>query len=405
MPAYSYRGVSTHGRTVSGVIDADSLRAARARLRERGILASDLTTAADTSSTTTALHAGLQRGVRVGELSRTMRQLATLLGAGIPLVDAVTSLRNQQVSPRMANTLESVRAHLIEGGSLETAMAKHPAVFPSIYTGMVRAGESSGSLDRVLVRIAEHAEGGARLQSRLRAAMTYPIVMAVVGTLIVVFLLSYVVPQVTRVFADAGQKLPLPTRFLMALAGFVAAYGLAMLAALTASLVALRFYRRTPSGRRRVERIMHAVPIAGNLMRTVAMARFAQTMSTMLAGGLPLVDALEVSRSVVGSALLSDELEAAKDAVTEGDSLSGHLRASRLFHPMVVDMIAVGERSGELETMLERAAAILDEETKVTVDTLASLLEPVTIVIMAGIVLFVVLAVLLPVFEMNQLVR
>jgi len=210
---------------------------------------------------------------------------------------------------------------------------------------------------------------------------------------------------VTRVFVEAKQALPLPTRALMALGRFVAAYGLYLLAAAAAATLALRTYATTARGRRRYERIAYRVPWIGTVMRNVVMARFAHTLSTLLAGGLPLVSGLEISRDATGSALVGDEIEAARQAVSEGHALASCLGKSRLFHPMVVDMIAVGERSGELEQMLTRAADALDEEVRTSVEIMASVLEPAMILLMAGVVLFVVLAVLLPVFEMNKLVR
>ena len=235
--------------------------------------------------------------------------------------------------------------------------------------------------------------------------MTYPAIMMLVGTAIVVFLLSYVVPQVTRVFLEAGQKLPLPTRFLMAAGRLMANYGLLLFAVLAALALGLRTYARTEPGARRVEGLLFRTPWLGTVMRNVAMARFAHTMSTTLAGGMTLVDALEVSRGVTGSSLVSDALIEASEAVSRGEQLAPSLGRGDLFNPMVIDMIAVGERSGAIDTMMTKAAETLDEEVRVNVETMSSLIEPLMILAMAGVVLVVVLAVLLPVFEMNQLIR
>jgi len=392
---------------VNGLVDAENLRAARARLREQGIFASDLRvhSGGAAANGTVSYTAGLRRKVGAAELSRTLRQLATLLAAGVPLVEAVSALRDQRISPRMTHALESIAGALIEGDSLQAAMSRHPDVFPSIYTGMVGAGEASGSLDEVLVRMADHAEAGARLQQRVRDAMTYPAFMTVVGGGIVVFLLSYVVPQVTRVFTESHHALPLATRVLMWLADAVASYGILGVALTIAALLALRYYANTPAGGRRLERLRFSLPVVGQLAKNVAATRFAQTVATMLSGGMPLVDALETSRSVVGSRLFADALAEAKEAVVQGEPLAPTLRAGDLFNPMIVDMIAVGERSGELDAMLESAAHMLDEEVRANVERLASLLAPVTTVLMGAVVMFIVVAVLLPVFEMNQLVR
>jgi general secretion pathway protein F len=405
MPTFVYKGVSMAGRSVSGSIEADSPRAARAALRDRGVLASDLREGAVVRTAARSPMALFARRVSTRELSRTFRQLATLLAAGIPLVEAVASVSKRPLSPPMTAALTSIRTDLTEGSSLEASVARHPGVFPPIYVGMIRAGEATGSLDTVLTRIADHAEGAARLQGQLRAAMTYPVIMTVVGSGILAFLLAYVVPQITRVFVEAHQALPWPTRALMAAGELVAAWGLYFLVLAAAAVLGLRYYARTETGGRRAERLLFAIPWFGTVVRNVSMARLSHTLATLMAGGMPLVQALEVARSVTGSRLVADTLADAKEAVSQGEQLAPSLGASRLFNPMVVDMIAVGERSGEIESMLSRAAEALDEEVNANVDTMTGLLEPVMVLFMAGVVLMVVLAVLLPVFEMNQLVR
>ncbi len=401
MPSFRYTGVADSGRNVSGFIEADNPRTARAQLRERGIFASSL------REQEAAVRGGraLQRNVRPAELARTLRQLAMLLRAGVPLDEAVDTLRRQRVTPLLTQALESVRVQIREGSTLAAAMARHPAAFSSIYIGMVEAGESSGALDAVLERVANHAEGQARLRAKAWTAMLYPAIMSVVGSGIVLFLLAYVVPQVTRVFVEAKQQLPLPTRMLMAIGNFLGSYGLLLAAAVVAALLMLRSALSGEEAKRRLERVLFAVPRLGEMMRDIAVARFAQTLATMVAGGLPLVEALRIGRTSCGSVLVSDALTRAETAVFEGASLAACLGESPLFDPMVVDMIAVGERSGDLESMLNHASAAIEEQVRQRIETMAGLLEPVMILLMAGVVLFVILAILLPVFEMNQLVR
>lgn len=405
MANFAYKGVSAQGRSVSGTVEAESPRSARARLRDRGIFASEVREALGAAAPSRAGGRAVGRRLPARELARALRQLSTLIAAGIPLVDAITSLGHRPMRPALAAALASIRAELTAGESFAASVAKHPTVFPLIYTGMIRAGEASGALDKVLAKVAEHAETNARLQGQLRSAMTYPVIMMLVGGGIVTFLLAYVVPQVTRVFVESNQALPLPTRILMSLGAFVASYGLHLLAALAAATLALRYYATTAGGRRVCERVLFRLPWVGAVTRNVVMARFAHTLTTMVSGGMPLVGALEISRGVTGSSLVSDDLERAAKAVSEGESLASNLARGRHFNPMVVDMIAIGEKSGELEHMLARAADALDEEVRANVEVMASVLEPVMILAMAGVVLFVVLAVLLPVFEMNQLVR
>ncbi len=404
MPTFAYKGVTRQGRAASGTVQADTPRSARARLREQGILASHLEEAtAEHVSGLRALFSS--RRVRPRELARLLRQLATLIAAEIPLVDAVGAVERRQRKPMLAATLAAVRADLTAGDSLEAAVARHPRVFPPMYRGMIRAGEEAGALDRVILRIAEHAEASARLQERLRAAMTYPLIMMIVGTGVVAFLLAYVVPEVTRVFAESRQTLPVATRALMALGEVTAAYGTQILLALAACALVLRSWAASERGARQLERILYRIPWLGTVLRNVAMARFSHTLATLVSGGVPLVTALEVSRAAAGSRLVADALGEAREAVTGGESLVSVLERSGLFPPMIVDMVAVGEKSGRLEEMLEKAAAALDEEISVHVDTAASLVEPVMILLMAGVVLFVVLAIMIPIFEMNRLVQ
>ncbi len=402
MPSFRYSGVSGAGRSVSGFVDADSPRSARARLRERDVFANEVT---EITAEASAPRRGLRRGVSTAELAQALRQLATLLRAGVPLDEAVDALRRRRGGAALAEAFEAVRSRLREGASLAAAMADHPAVFPSMYVGMVEAGEAAGALDTVLERIAGHAEAQARLRSRAMSAMIYPAIMSVVGGAIVLFLLAYVVPQVTRVFAEAKQDLPLPTRVLMGAGELLAGWGWLLAPIALAAVLLLRRASANPASRRRLEALLQRVPGVGSVVRDVAVARFAQTLATMTAGGLPLIESLRIARASCGSELLSQTLADAERAVGEGASLASCLQASPLLDPVVVDMIAVGERSGDLEGMLEHASAAIEEQVRLRVDRMASLLEPVMTVAMAGVVLFVVLAIMLPVFEMNRLVK
>ncbi len=346
-------------------------------------------------------------GRRVGaaELGRTMRQLATLLGAGWPLVDALDSLLSRGLGQRMRSALTTLRSQVVEGASLAQAMSGLPAVFPAIYTGMVRAGEASGALETVLVRIADHAQAAARLRAKVQGALAYPAIMAVIGGGIVSFLLAYVVPQVTRVFAEAGQGLPLPTRLLMAVGQALSSYGLMALLLVLLAMAAARLAWTTPGGRRRMEGLVMRSPWLGRLSRDLQTARVAHTLATLIGGGVTVVAALQACRSVAGDGLVGDAIERARTEVSEGRALAVSLETSAVLSPMAIDMIRVGEKSSDLETMLTNAADALDEEIRLRLDTAASVLEPAIVVVMAAVVLFVVLAILLPIFEMNQLIR
>ncbi len=402
MPSFRYSGVSSAGRSVGGFVEADSPRTARARLRERDVFATSVT---EIKTDSGGGRWSFRRGVSTSELAQALRQMATLLRAGVPLDEAVDALRRRRGSAALAEALESIRSRIHEGASLASAMADHPDVFPAIYTGMVEAGEASGSLDTVLDRIAGHAESQARLRAQALSAMTYPAIMTGVGGAIVLFLLAYVVPSITRVFSEAKQVLPLPTRLLMGSSALLVHYGFLLLPLAVLIVWAVRRALANPASRMRLETAFYRIPGVGTAARDVAVGRFAQTLATMVAGGLPLIESLRVARASCGSATLNETLAAAEVSVFEGGSLAACLETSPLFDPVVVNMIAVGERSGDLEGMLTHASRTIEEQVQVRVDRMAALLQPLMTVAMAAVVLFVVLAIMLPIFDMNKLVH
>jgi general secretion pathway protein F len=288
---------------------------------------------------------------------------------------------------------------------LAEALQAHPRVFSDIYVNMVRAGEESGTLDTVLARLAEYSESQARLLRTVQAALTYPILMILVASAILIFLLAYVVPQVTRIFSDTGQTLPLATRILLGISSFVAKSWWMVLLVSAAGFLGGARLLRTPKGRAWYDRMLLRVPWVGRLLQRLSIARFARTLSTLLASGVPILTALGIVAHLVSNSLLRQALEEARASVQEGESLAAPLRRSGLFPALLIQLISVGERSGELEGMLSRAAEACDEEVTTALSRLTSLLEPLTILVMGGVVLFIVLAILLPIFELNQLVR
>lgn len=409
MPIYAYKGLTTQGREIAGVIDADSPKGARLSLRRTGIFPTAINEeqSARTSdpTKTTRSPAPLFERVSAQDLALLTRQLATLARAGLPLVECLGTLIEQTERVALRRVLSHVRQQVREGRSLADAFQVHPRVFSAIYVNMVRAGEESGTLDTVLARLADYSEGQARLLRTLQAALTYPLFMVVVASAILVFLLAYVVPQVTRLFSETGQTLPLATRILIGLSSFLADFWwmLAMLGA-GGVLIGARLLR-TAKGRAWYDRMLLRLPWVGRLLQRVNVARFARTLSTLLASGVPLLPALGIVTHLVSNSLMRQALEEARVSVQEGESLAAPLRRSGLFPALLIQMIAVGERSGELEDMLRYAAEAYDEEVATSLSRLTSLLEPLTILVMGGVVLFIVLAILLPIFELNQLVR
>jgi general secretion pathway protein F len=407
VPLYAYRGLDGGGRAVGGVVDAESPRGARQKLRRTGVFPTDLSEERTVASPARTLASLGRRADRVpaAELAAITRQFATLVEAGLPLVEALGALAEQAERPTLARTLAQVRQEVTEGRNLADALAQHPGTFASLYVNMVRAGEASGALHVVLDRLADYTENQARLLGKVRSALTYPAIMLLLSGVILFFLLSYVVPKVTRIFQETQQQLPMPTKVLLGVSDLVAQWWWLMLLVLAGIALGLRQWSRTPAGREHVDRWTLGVPYLGKLAQKLAVARFARTLSTLLASGIGLLPALDIVKSIVDNTVLTRAIERARDAIREGQSIAPPLRESGLFPPLVVHMVAVGERSGELEAMLGKAADAYDDEVENAVVALTTILEPIIIVVMGGVVLFIVLAILLPIFELNRIVR
>lgn len=404
MPVFAYKGLSGAGRNVQGVIDAESARSARARLRKDGIYPTEVV-----EESAAPLGAGFtwRPGARVSsaDLALLSRQLSTLLAAGVPVVEALSAVGEQAERPAAARVLSHLRDAVSQGTSLADAMAEHPGVFPELYVGMIRAGETAGALDLVLDRLATHTEAQTRLRSRVRNALAYPVIMGCISAGIVLLMLAFVVPKVTRIFADQEQQLPLVTRILLgASSALTESWWLLLLLLLAAAGGAYAFVRR-PGGRAWLDRRLLALPLVGPILTKVAVARFSSTLATLLGNGIPLLAALELSGRVIGNEALREAIEEARTAIREGQSVADPLRRSGLFPPLLTRMIAVGERSGDLEPMLERVADAYEQDVESSLAGMTAVLEPIMIVVMGAIMIFVVLAILLPIFEINSLVR
>jgi general secretion pathway protein F len=406
MPVYSYAGLSPEGKNVTGVVDADSPRAARLKLRRSGVFPTSVTESRDEAAPRASK--SLQRlfeRVSPQELAVLTRQLSTLISAGLPLVECLSALIDQVDSERTKSVLTQIRERVNEGSSLADALADHPKVFSELYANMVRAGEASGALDVVLLRLADYTESSATLRSKLRSALTYPAIMVVFGGGILFFLLSYVVPKITKLFQDSKQVLPLPTRMLMAVSQALATWWPLLAGVVVVAGFALRSYARTPHGRQRIDHWRLRAPVFGKLAQKIAVARFSRTLSTLLRSGIGLLPSLDIVKNVVDNRVLYDATEAARDAIREGQSIAPPLKKSGIFPPLMIHMIAVGERSGQLEEMLFKTAEAYEADVDTTIATLTTLLQPVITVTMGAVVLFIVLSILLPIFQMSQLIR
>jgi general secretion pathway protein F len=407
MAGFEYQALDSTGRAVRGVIDGDAERQVRALLRERGLTPLSVGIIREQQATTAAgaPRFVLRRGISGNDLALLTRQFATLVHAGLTLEECLNALIEQSDKPRTRNVLAGVRGRMVEGQSLARSMGAFPQAFPDIYRVMIDAGEQSGRLVEVLERLADWTENRQALLQKVILAFIYPAIVTVIAFGVISLLVVYVVPQVTRVFENTGQALPLITRILIAISNGARASGLIWLLAAVAAIVGFVVMLRNPAIRLRWHNFLLRVPVMGRLVRGTNAARFADTLGILTASGIPLLPALQSAVPVVSNLPMRAAVEEALRQVREGGSLSRALAKTKLFPPLVVHLIASGESSGRLDAMLQRAAEAQARELESWVKTLTAILEPAMIVVMGGIVLFIVVAIMLPIFEMNQLIK
>ncbi len=409
MPVYAYKGVTPAGKPTKGHLDADSSRGARARLRRDGIIVTDFReSSADAVTRPTSgprfnIHISLTSFQRVSplDLALVTRQASTLLSAGIPLVEALAALTEQVENTRLKTVIAQTRDRVNEGTTFGDALAQS-GVFPDLYVSMVRAGEAGGALERVLERLADYLESQVRLRNKVSSILIYPAVMFGFALLVVGVLVTVVLPQITELLVTLDQPLPFYTRWIISLSNFARESWWMIGLVLVAAALALRTALRTEKGRRVWDRVSLRLPVAGRVVRLVAISRFTRTLSTLLSGGLPIVRALDTAKHVADNSVLGDAIDRARESITEGASVAQPLRASGEFPPLVTHMIDIGERSGELEAMLAKVADTYDEQVETTVTRLTALLEPLLILFMVGIVVVIILATLVPLLNVTS---
>lgn len=408
MPVYEYTALDTGGKKLKGVLDADSMAAARQKIRKTGKYPVEIReTVPKTRQTKKGGFFSLQSGPRVKqqEIHVATRQLATLLGAGIPLVPALNGLIEQTTNKTLKTIITQIKESVNEGNSLTSALAEHPRLFSRIYVNMVRAGEASGSLDVVLERLAEFGERQQALHSRIKAALIYPIFMALVGTVVLFLLITFIVPSITKVFSDRNQILPLPTIILIKISSFLQSYWWLVLLLFVGLVLGIRLFIHRPKGRRIWDKLKLTLPVLQDLNIKIAAATMGRTLASLLQSGVPLITSLQIVKNILNNVLLAEVMDEATEELEKGKSLSGILRGNKYFTPMLVQMIAVGEQSGALEKMLEKAADSYEKEVETKIMAMTSMIEPVMILAMGLVVSFIVISILLPIFEMNQLIK
>jgi len=406
MPAFRYEAVDAAGVTRKGVVNADSLRAARADLRARDlapVVVDPIASQVDASGQARSRSFG--DGLSTSELALFTRQLASLLEASLPLEQAFTALLEQSERPYLRDLIASIRAELMGGSSLSDALAQHPRDFTDIYRALIASGEQIGQLAKVLSRLADFIERRNALVQKVKLAFTYPAIVTVVAFAIVIFLLTYVVPQIVSVFASTKQKLPLLTVMMLAVSDFVRADGLYVLALAIFAGFAWRKAMQNPAFKYRFHSWLLRAPLYGKFERSLNTSRFASTLAITTGSGVPILRALQTSRDTLSNVAMREQVEEATTSVREGVSLARALSAHKYFPPMLIHMIRAGEVTGELPAMLDRAASAQEQDLERRAMTIASLLEPALILFMGVVVLLIVLAVLMPIIEINQLVH
>lgn len=408
MAVFEYQGIdSASGKPVKGVKDAENARALRNLLRREGVLltqAREGAAALATHKREIDLFAIFKR-VSTGDVAVMTRQLATLVRAGIPLVESISALTEQVEKQKLVHVLSAVRDNLRTGTAFAKCLSEHPSVFPPLYVNMVAAGEASGTLEAVLERLADFMEGQSRLKSKVMGALAYPVALSLIGVGLVSFLMVSVVPKLTSIFDSLGQALPWYTQMLILVSSIMSGYWWLILLILGGIAYGFNRWRARPEGRLKWDTFILDVPLFGRLNLLVALARFTRTLATLLASGVQLLPAMEIGKNVLQNRKLEIVVREAIGSIREGESIAEPLKRSGAFPPMVTHMIAVGERTGELESMLENVSRAYEADVDTRVAALTSVLEPLMIVLMGGAVGFIVLAIMMPLMQMNNMVQ
>ncbi len=430
MAVFEYKAFSPGGRLETGIIDADSAKSARAKLRKQGVFPTELVEErggrddrpGSARSSAAARAAGgeaaprkirevdlrklfARRRVSTQDLAVMTRQLATLLAAGISMIEALAAQSEQVENERLKVALSAIKEKVNEGSGLAQAMRAYPAIFGDLYCNMIAAGEASGSLDIVLKRLSDFLEAQVQLNNRLLSAMVYPVIMTFVGLGVVGFLMGFVVPKITSIFADMKMALPLVTRVLIGISRFIADWWWLLGIFACFAAFAVGRWKRTESGRSTWDRWSLRLPVFGKLLQLVAVARFSRTLATLLSSGVSLLQSLVIVKAIVSNVHIQAAIEETRISVQEGESIAEPLRRSKQFPAVMVHMVAVGERSGELEGMLEKVADAYENEAKTRIDMMTSFLEPVMILVMGLVVGFIAVSIILPMLQMNNFAR
>lgn len=410
MPVYEYVGLDAAGKAAKGIVDADSPKSARARLRKQNVFPTEVWEKKEGATRGKGLNVEIDIGkyfqrISVQDLATLTSQLSTLIGANIPMVEALSALVDQTENPKLKAILVEVRQKVNGGTSLARSLRAHPETFSELFINMVDAGEQSGALDLVLQRLTQYTESQVALRGKLIAAVTYPILMLFVSGGLVLGLFTFVIPRIKRIFDSFDEGLPLITSILFSISNAVTGYWWAFLILGIAGFFGGRWWMKTPRGALWWDRTSLKIPVFGKINRTVAVSRFCRTLATLLVSGVPILTALQIVRTVVGNRVIAGAIDGASKNIAEGQSIAVPLKASGEFPPIVTHMITIGEKTGELEGMLSKVADAYDAQVENTVNTLTSLLTPILTLFMGGVVATIALGILLPMLNLSSVVR
>lgn len=402
MPVFEYRGVNSAGKNIKGTVESDSAKNARAKLKKEGVFVTEVKDKKQQALKKSSSFAG-GGSVNVQDISLMTRQLATLIKSQIPLVDALAALVDQVDNPILRSAISDIRQAVTEGISFHKALAKYPIIFSNIYISMCEAGEMSGTLDIILIRLAEFTEKQNELRNKVRAAMMYPVIMALFGFVVMIIMFVVVIPKVTQIFEDLEKALPWYTELLIGISKFVSDYWLLLTMGLVTTVVLFMRWSSSENGRPQWDAIKLKIPLVGKLVRMIAVSRFAKTLSTLLAGGVPMLNAFDIVKNVVDNKVFEKVIIECRDQVSEGNSVAGPLKKSGEFPPIVTHMVSIGEKTGELENMLTQVSEAYDFQVDVSISGLTSVLEPIMLIFMGLIIGFIVFSIMIPILEMSNI--
>ncbi len=409
MPIFEYKALTTKGTKEKGIIDADSAKDARTKLRKKKLLVTEIHESQRGGRRGFAIKLRKLQGAntpnkkRNEQVAAATRQLASLLAAGIPLIDGLRAIIEQAPDREIEEVFRDIREKVSTGMTFGDAVANHPAYFSELYSAMVKAGEASGALDKVLQKLANYLLAQSRMRNRVGAAMIYPMIMIAVGILVVAILITFVVPKISQMFRSRGQELPLPTEILIALSDFFVQWWWAVALGVAFLSMAFNWFLKLPKGRLLWDQMVLKLPVFGDLMLKQSVGRFATTFSTLLGSGVPVIQAIQVTKDTLGNKVLENALQKIHDHILEGADIATPMRLSGAFPPVVSYMVAVGEQAGNLEEVLDQVAQTYEEEVELATQKMTTVLEPLIIVFLAGIVAGIILSIILPLMQINKL--